>query len=80
MGGKNIKREPDFLVCQDGKWGILEVMGEDFHPRAADDHDRASLFEDYGLYFIKFYDAKKCREKPNEVVEDFLRRLAKAKI
>jgi len=28
LGGKNTKREPDFLICQNGKWGILEVIGE----------------------------------------------------
>ena len=22
-------REPDFVVCADGKWGILEVCGDD---------------------------------------------------
>src|SRR4029079_18405884 len=30
LGGRGIKREPDFLVCQDGKWGILEIMGDRF--------------------------------------------------
>ena len=25
-------READFLVCYNGKWGILEVDGEPFHP------------------------------------------------
>jgi hypothetical protein len=29
-GRKNL--ECDFLVCQDGKWGILEVDGEPWHP------------------------------------------------
>ncbi len=78
LGTKNVKREPDFLVCQDGKWGILEVMGEPYHPSstAMQDHDRARLFKDYGLLYIEFYDATRCYNKPDEVVDDFLHRLS----
>ena len=79
LGGKDVKREPDFLVCQNGKWGILEVMGEQYHPTttAMRDHDRARLFKDYGLFYIEFYDATKCYNNPEGVVDDFLERLSK---
>lgn len=79
LGSKDVKREPDFLVCQNGKWGILEVMGEQYHPSttAMRDHDRARLFKDYGLFYIEFYDAARCYNKPDEVVDDFLQRLSK---
>jgi hypothetical protein len=79
FGGKpeDEKREPDFLVCVKGRWGILEVMGERYHPgaTAARDHERARLFKDYGLRFIEFYDAARCGLEPEAVVDDFLRRL-----
>lgn len=77
FGSTNMKREPDFLVCLDGKWGILEVMGEDYHPAstAMKDHERARLFKDYGLVYIEFYEAPHCYQKPAEVVDDFLNRL-----
>ena len=80
LGGKAVKREPDFLVCQNGKWGILEVMGDQYHPSntAMRDHDRARLFKDYGLFCIEFYDATRCYNRPDEVVDDFLKRLFKA--
>lgn len=80
LGGKNIKREPDFLVCQDGKWGILEVMGDRFHTaaNAVQDHDRARLFKDYRILVIEFYDARKCYNEPKGVVDDFLHRLRSA--
>lgn len=80
LGSKSTKREPDFLICQEGKWGILEVMGEHYHPGATAmrDHDRARLFKDYGLYFIEFYDASKCYNTPEAVVTDFLTRLSKS--
>ena len=41
-------KEADFLVCANGKWGILEVDGP-FHPRAADDHERDRLFQQHGI-------------------------------
>lgn len=88
MGGKSDnpkfpnanKREPDFLICADGKWGVLEVMGEPYHPAttAMRDHDRARLLDDYGLRFIQFYDSGRCYSDPDGTVADFLTRLAKS--
>lgn len=77
LGGKNLKREPDFLICFNGKWGILEVMGDHFHTatNAFQDHDRARLFKDYLILMIEFYDARRCYDSPAEVVDDFLGRL-----
>ncbi|MEG4218685.1 hypothetical protein QUA27_25425 [Microcoleus sp. Pol14C6] len=79
LGSKNVKKEPDFLICKNGKWGILEVMGDRYHPptTAMQDHDRARLFKDYGVSCIEFYDAPKCYNTPEEVVDDFLDRLSK---
>lgn len=79
LGGGPEKREPDFLICQDGKWGILEVMGEPYHPGATAmrDHDRARLFKDYGLLTVEFYDAARCFNEPDQVINDFLSRLAR---
>jgi len=73
-------REPDFLICQNGKWGILEPGGDDAHPAqtAMRDHDRARLFDDYGVKCIQFYAADRCYSRPDEVVDDFLKRLAKS--
>jgi hypothetical protein len=78
LGGKDLKREPDFLICSEGKWGILEVMGEPYHPAATamQDHDRARLFNDYRITVIQFYESRRCFEDPAGVVEDFLRRLS----
>jgi hypothetical protein len=82
LGGRSgeDKKEPDFLVCDHGKWGLLEVMGDVFHPSATafKDHDRARLFKDYGLIVVEFYDATRCYSQPEVVVDDFLRRLRQA--
>jgi hypothetical protein len=78
-GVKPTKKEPDFLICNAGKWGILEVMGSPYHmsDNAVKDHDRARLFKDFGILCIEFFDANQCRKSPAQVVDRFLDILAK---
>jgi hypothetical protein len=73
-------READFLVCHKGKWGILEVDGEPFHPpsRAAEDHERDRLFRSHGMLIVEHFDASKCYNDPEGVVHRFLEILEKA--
>jgi hypothetical protein len=72
--------EPDFLVCSEGKWGIIEVDGEPFHPptRTAAEQIRDRWFKMYGVSTIEHFDAKHCFDAPGIVVEGFLRILMKA--
>lgn len=65
-------READFLICCDGKWGILEVDGETYHTNAARDHDRDRLFQSHGIRVVQHYTAKRCTENPRGVVQEFL--------
>ncbi|MBI2764630.1 MAG: hypothetical protein HYX53_01825 [Chloroflexi bacterium] len=69
-----VNREPDFLVCADGKWGILEVDGEPFHPpsRTAADHERDRLFKGHGVRVVEHFDATECYNRAGEVVAKFL--------
>jgi very-short-patch-repair endonuclease len=71
--------EPDFLVCANGKWGIIEVDGSDWHPRerAAVDHERDRRFREHGVRVVERYDARECydRELAAGVVAGFLRLL-----
>jgi hypothetical protein len=78
-GATNQKKEPDFLICSAGNWGILEVMGSYFHTKdnAVKDHDRARLFKDFGILCIEFFDASECSKNPANVVDKFLAILAK---
>lgn len=71
-GRKN--KEPDFIVCDNGKWGILEVDGEPFHPpsRTTDDHKRDRDFLTHGIRVVQHYDASECYQRPDKVVENFL--------
>tara|TARA_B100000315_G_scaffold163764_1_gene152360 strand:- start:1880 stop:2590 length:711 start_codon:yes stop_codon:yes gene_type:complete len=52
-------READFPVCHQGKWGILEVDGEPFHPpsRTVQDHARDRLFREHGVRLVEHFDA-----------------------
>ena len=73
-------READFLVCREGKWGILEVDGEPFHPpsRTAEDHERDRLFRAHGVRVVEHFDASRCFEEPDAVVREFLAILARS--
>jgi hypothetical protein len=63
-------REPDFLVCQDGVWGVLEVS---FHPgRYEKDDEKNTWFQKSGIPLVKSYTAEKCYKKTSEVVDEFL--------
>ena len=54
-----LTKEADFLVCKDGKWGVLEVDGP-FHPRAAIDHERDRLFQEHGIRVTQRFDWEEC--------------------
>lgn len=70
-------KEADFLICHDGKWGILEVDGEPFHPptRTVQDHARDRVFREHGIRLVEHFDATECYEKADEVISRFLRLL-----
>ncbi len=66
-------KEPDFLIFYEGKWGILEVDGEPWHPpsRTTQDHERDRLFKKYGIR-VEHFDASRCTEQAELVVREFL--------
>ena len=79
VGASNnrLTREPDFLICYKGKWGILEVDGDAYHPpeRAYQDHARNRLFLDHGHMLIDHFSATDCYNHPDQVVGGFLKHL-----
>lgn len=82
LGATHVRqnREADFLVCADGRWGILEVDGDPFHPpsRTADDHERDRLFRAHGIRVVEHFHADRCYNQPDAVVRQFLEILARA--
>lgn len=75
-GSERVTREADFLICHDGKWGILEVDGP-FHPRAVLDHERDRLFQQHRIRVIQRFDWEECLKDAPTVVQRFLRLLEK---
>ena len=68
------RREPDFLICHEGVWGILEVA---FHPdRYEKDAEKDVWFKKSGIMYIQNYTAEHCFNHPSEVVDEFLHILA----
>jgi very-short-patch-repair endonuclease len=75
-----MNREADFFVYCDGRWGILEVDGEPFHPpsRTVQDHERDRLFKGHGIQVIEHFDSVECFEHPENVVQTFLNLLRRS--
>lgn len=72
-GSGRDNREVDFLICHNGRWGVLEVDG----PYHSNDHDkwRDDRFRAHGLEIIARYPSDRCHNDPGGVVADFLGRL-----
>jgi Protein of unknown function (DUF559) len=70
--GERRNKEADFLICEDSKWGILEVDGEAYHSTAATDHERDRYFRAYGIRVIERFTATRCYNNPEVVVQEFL--------
>ena len=72
-----VTREADFLAIVDGKVGILEVDGDDYHPpdRAAADHARDRVFRGHGIRVVERFPAAECWAFPDQVVAEFLQLL-----
>ena len=70
-GRRNL--EPDFLICYQGKVGILEVDGP-FHvpERRVEEQERERYFRNHGIRVVERFDATRCGQEPEQVVEEFL--------
>lgn len=66
------KKEPDYLVCKDGKWAILECVSDEFHPSIEKEANRTAWFQNHHIE-VRQYTARQCYSKPKEVVDDFIR-------
>jgi hypothetical protein len=68
-------REVDFLVCENGLWGILEVS---YHPdRFEKDSEKDKWFKKSGILCVEHYSAEKCYNFSKKVVDEFLSVLRK---
>jgi len=65
------KKEPDYLVCKDGKWAILECVSDMYHPSIEREADRDIWFQNHNIE-VRKYPATRCFNAPAEVVADFI--------
>ncbi len=70
-------KEADFLICHQGKWGVIEVDGPHHTPdRRVEEQERERLFRHHGIRVVERFDAARCYEQPDEVVKQFLQIIA----
>lgn len=63
-------RELDFIICHEGKWGVLEVDGP-FHVAQAD-AERDAMLRTHGITSIQRFPSLRCFQQPNAVIDEFL--------
>lgn len=73
---RRFTKEADFLICANGKWGVLEVDGSQHEGAAAKDHERDRLFQYHGIRVTQRFTAKECFNDAPAVVQQFLKLLA----
>ena len=67
-------QEPHFLICYQGKLGILAVDVDDAEPEAATD----GILQSQGIHIIQHYEVTECAAEPDRVVLEFLQLLTQA--
>jgi hypothetical protein len=70
-------KEVDFLVCNDGVWGILEVSHHEH--RYEKDSEKTLWFKRSGILCVEHYTAERCYNHPAETIDGFLDVLSKHK-
>ena len=70
-------QEADFLIFHQNKLGILKIDSELSHPNTTED-EKCRLLIDSGITLVKHYDATRCSEQPDLVVQEFLEILSQA--
>ncbi len=65
--------EPDFVVCHDGKWGVLEIDGSSHEGRKAQDTEKDRLYHAHSISVVRRYTEEQARDHPDVIVAEFLR-------
>lgn len=70
-------QEADFLIFHQNKLGLLKIDSESSHQNATED-EICELSRDSGISLVKHYDATRCSQQPDLVVQEFLEILSQA--
>jgi uncharacterized protein YjbI with pentapeptide repeats len=71
-------QQADFPIFHQNKLGILKIDSELSHPNTTEDEKCDRLFRDSDITVVKHYDATRCSEQPDIVVQEFLEILSQA--
>ncbi|RUS99836.1 pentapeptide repeat-containing protein [Trichormus variabilis] len=67
-------KEADFLICYNGKWGVLEVDGPHHTAeRRVEEQERERIFKRNGIKVVERFDSERCYNNPDEVVQEFFK-------
>src|SRR6476661_7221228 len=69
--------QADFMIFHQNKLGMLKIESESSHQNATED-EMCGLSVDSGICLVKHYDATRCSEQPDVVVQEFLEILSQA--
>jgi uncharacterized protein YjbI with pentapeptide repeats len=69
--------QADFMIFHQNKLGMLKIDSESSHQNATED-EMCGLSVDSGICLVKHYDATRCSEQPDVVVQEFLEILSQA--
>ena len=70
-------QQADFLIFHQNKLGMLKIDRESSHQNATED-EMCGLLIDSGISLVKHYNATRCSEEPDLVVQEFLEILSQA--
>ncbi|MBD2570714.1 DUF559 domain-containing protein [Anabaena lutea FACHB-196] len=61
-------------MCYNGKWGVLEVDGPHHTAeRRVEEQERERIFKRNGIKVVERFDAERCYNNPDEVMQDFFK-------
>ncbi len=70
-------QEADFLIFHQNKLGMLKIDSKSSDQSATED-EMSGLSRDSGISLVKHYDANRCSQQPDLVVQEFLEILSQA--
>ncbi|GAB4302561.1 MAG: hypothetical protein Fur0025_43450 [Oscillatoriaceae cyanobacterium] len=69
-------QEFDFMILHQGKWGILQINGEELLSEPVSNEDSHRLLQYHGIRLVYNCDVTRCGGEPDRVVQEFLETLS----
>ena len=69
-------QEFDFMILHQGKWGILQINGDELLSEPVSNEDSHGLLQYHGIRLVYNCDVTRCGGEPDRVVQEFLETLS----